>query len=215
MSTSTNQAVPKRALIVVDAQNDYDGGSLAITYPPFGDSIRNIARAMDAAAAAGVKVVVVKQLAPSTSPIFAAGSHGGELHPEIAKRPRDHYVEKKLPSAFTGSDLEEWLRANAIDTVTVAGYMTHNCDLSTVVHALHMGFSVEFLTDAAGSVSYANSAGYATAEEIHRVVTIILQSRFAAVLKTDEWIDCLNTGNLPLRDTIPASHQRALARQAA
>nr|WP_245316300.1 isochorismatase family protein [Mesorhizobium wenxiniae] len=135
--------------------------------------------------------------------------------PEISRRSRDHYVEKTLPSAFTGTDLEDWLRANAIDTITVVGYMTHNCDLSTVIHAVHMGFAVEFLSDATGSVPYANSAGYASAEDIHRVVTIILQSRFAAVLKTAEWIDCLKTGTLPERDTIDASNQRALARNAA
>ncbi len=213
MSTST---APRRALIVVDVQNEYDrGGNLTIQHPPFQETVLNVAKAIDAAAEAGVKIVVVKQLAPETSPVFAAGSHGGELHPEVAKRPRDHYVEKKLPSAFTGSDLEEWLRANAIDTLTVVGYMTHNCDLSTIIHAVHMGFAVEFLSDATGSVPYANSAGYASAEEIHRVVTIILQSRFAAVLKTDEWIGHLKAGTLPERDSIPASYQRALSKQAA
>jgi nicotinamidase-related amidase len=154
-------------------------------------------------------------MAPETSPIFATGNHGGELHPEIARRPRDHYVEKTLPSAFTGTDLEGWLRANAIDTIAVVGYMTHNCDLSTIIHAVHMGFAVEFLSDASGSVPYANSAGFASAEDIHRVVTIILQSRFAAVLRTAEWIDCLKSGKLPERDTIYASNQRALKRNAA
>ncbi|MER8895455.1 isochorismatase family protein [Mesorhizobium sp. M0676] len=206
---------PRRALIVIDVQNDYDGGDLAIQYPPFRDSVVNVARAMDAAAAAGVKVVVVKQMAPETSPVFAKGSHGGELHPEIARRSRDHHVEKSLPSAFAGTDLEAWLRANTIDTITVIGYMTHNCDLSTIIHAAHVGFAVEFLSDATGSLPYANSAGYASAEEIHRVVSIILQSRFAAVLKTAEWIDCLKTGALPERDTPYASNQRALARNAA
>ncbi|ESZ70517.1 isochorismatase hydrolase [Mesorhizobium sp. L103C119B0] len=205
---------PRRALIVIDVQNDYDGGNLAIQYPPFRDSVVNVARAMDAAAAAGVKVVVVKQMAPETSPVFAKGSHGGELHPEIARRSRDHYVEKSLPSAFAGTDLEAWLRANTIDTITVIGY-THNCDLSSIIHAAHVGFAVEFLSDATGSLPYANGAGYASAEEIHRVVSIILQSRFAAVLETAEWIDCLKTGALPERDTPYASNQRALARNAA
>jgi len=206
---------PRRALVVVDVQNDYNGGNLAIQHPPFADSVANVARAMDAAVAAGVKVVVVKQMAPENSPIFAKGSHGGDLHPEIARRPRDHYVEKTLPSAFTGTDLEDWLRANHIDTIAVVGYMTHNCDLSTIIHAVHMGFAVEFLSDASGSVPYANSAGYASAEDIHRVVSVVLQSRFAAVLKTAKWIDCLKTGALPERDTIYASNQRALARNAA
>lgn len=213
MSASATQ--PRRALVVVDVQNDYDGGNLAIQYPPFRASVLNVTRAMDAAAEAGIKIVVVKQMAPETSPIFAKGSHGGELHPEIARRRRDHYVEKVLPSAFTGTDLEAWLRANDVDTIVVVGYMTHNCDLSTIIHAVHMGFAVEFLSDATGSVPYANSAGYASAEEIHRVVSIILQSRFAAVLGTSDWIDRLKTGSLPERDTIYASNQRALARSAA
>lgn len=213
MSASATQA--RRALVVVDVQNDYDGGNLAIQHPPFRDSVANVARAMDVAAEAGIKIVVVKQMAPETSPIFARGSHGGELHPDVARRRRDHYVEKVLPSAFTGTDLEAWLRANDVDTIVVVGYMTHNCDLSTIIHAVHVGFAVEFLSDATGSVPYANSAGYASAEEIHRVVSIILQSRFAAVLGTAEWIDCLRTGGQPERDTIHASNQRALARAAA
>jgi nicotinamidase-related amidase len=206
---------PRRALVVIDVQNDYDGGNLAIQHPPFAETVANVARAMDAAAAAGIQIVVVRQMAPENSAIFAKGSHGGELHPEIARRGRDHYVEKTMPSAFTGTDLEAWLRANAIDTIAVVGYMTHNCDLSTIIHAVHMGFAVEFLSDASGSVPYANSAGYASAEDIHRVVSVVLQSRFAAVLKTAEWIDCLATGVLPERDTIYASNQRALRRNAA
>ena len=213
MSASANQ--PRRALVVVDVQNDYDGGNLAIQHPPFAETVANVARAMDAAATAGIQIVVVRQMAPESSPIFAKGSHGGELHTEIARRGRDHYVEKTMPSAFTGTDLEAWLRANAIDTIAVVGYMTHNCDLSTIIHAVHMGFAVEFLSDASGSVPYANSAGYASAEDIHRVVSVVLQSRFAAVLKTAEWIDCLATGTLPERDTIYASNQRALQRNAA
>jgi nicotinamidase-related amidase len=215
MSTTPNAHPPRRALIVVDVQNDYDGGNLPIQHPPFHSSVENVARAMDAATAASIKVVVVKQLAPETSPIFAKGTHGAELNPEIAKRPRDHYVEKKLPSAFTGTDLEDWLKANGIDTVTVVGYMTHNCVLSTIVHALHMGFAVEFLSDAAGSVPYSNSAGYASAEDIHHVVSVVLQSRFAAVVATAAWIEHLKAGTLPERDTIYASNQRALQRAAA
>ena len=206
----------RRALIVIDVQNDYDGGNLAITHPPFHDTLPNVARAMDVATSAGVRVVVVKMITPPTSNVFRPGTHGAELHPEIAGRPRDKYVEKTLPSAFTGTDLEYWLRVNGIETVTIAGYMTHNCDLSTVIHAMHMGFGVELLSDATGSLDYANSAGAATAEEIHRVTSVVLQSRFAAVVTTDEWVGHLEAGTAPERDNPSASSQRAIkARQAA
>ncbi|MCT7378419.1 cysteine hydrolase family protein [Chelativorans salis] len=215
MSQNAMYPTPKRALIVIDVQNDYDGGNLPIEHPPFRDSIANVARAMEAAGEAGVKVITVRHRAPQGAPVFAEGTHGAELHEAVETRRRDHHIEKTLPSAFTGTDLELWLRNNGIDTLTIAGYMTHHCDLSTTLHAAHMGFSVEFLSDATGTLPYENRAGSATAEEIHRVVTVVLHAGFAAVLTTDEWIDCLKTGALPERDNPYASNQRAIAESAA
>ncbi|WP_454826330.1 cysteine hydrolase family protein [Paraburkholderia xenovorans] len=205
---------PRRALIVIDVQNEYVTGDLPIEYPDVQSSLANIARAMDAARAAGVPVVVVQNFAPAGSPLFARGSNGAELHPVVSERARDHYVEKSLPSAFTGTDLAGWLAARQIDTLTVTGYMTHNCDASTINHAVHSGLAVEFLHDATGSVPYENSAGFASAEEIHRVFSVVLQSRFAAVASTDEWIAAVQ-GETPLaRGNIYASNQKTRARRA-
>jgi nicotinamidase-related amidase len=206
--------LPRRALIVIDVQNEYETGGLRIEYPPVADSLRNIGRAMDAAHAAGLPVIVVQQMAPADAPLFATGSHGWELHEVVARRPREHLVQKQLPSAFAGTGLGEWLTARDIDTLAVAGYMTHNCNDTTIKHAFDAGLQVEFLVDASGSVPYANRAGFATAEEIRRVFAVVEQSRFAAVMRTDEWIAHLADGSVPERDTIHASHQRALARTA-
>ncbi|WP_265943042.1 isochorismatase family protein [Dechloromonas sp. A34] len=54
----------KRALIVIDVQNEYFTGKLRIEYPDVRDSLANICRAMDAASAAGIPVVVVQHLLP-------------------------------------------------------------------------------------------------------------------------------------------------------
>ncbi len=59
-----------------------------------------------------------------------------------------------------------------------------------------------------GALSYENRAGKANAEELHRVFSVVLQSRFAAVASTDEWIAALMTGAALPRDTIYSSHQR-------
>lgn len=202
---------PKRALIVIDVQNDYVGGNLPIDYPPVEGSLANIGRAMDAARAAAIPVVVVQNVNPAAAPFMAEGTHGAELHPVVASRDRDHFVRKNMPSALTGTGLTEWLRERRIDTITIVGFMSHNCDLSTAIQAVHAGFAVEFLSDATGSLPYANRAGRASAEEIHRVVSVVLQSRFAAVMSTDEWIGLLASGGAPERDTIFASHRRAVA----
>ena len=198
----------KRALIVIDVQNDYVGGNLPIEYPPVELSLANIGRAMDGAKAAGIPVVVVHNVLAENAPIMARGTHGAELQETVTSRGWDHYVPKTMPGAFSGTDLEAWLRQREIDTLTIVGYMTHNCDLSTVVQGTHSGFKVELLSDATGSLPYANRAGSATAEEIHRVVTVVMQSRFAAVMSTDEWLDIAATGEEAERDTIFGSNRR-------
>ncbi len=205
---------PRRALIVIDVQNDYAGGTLTIQYPDVCDSLRNISRAMDAARQADIPVIVVQTVLATTAAMMARGTTGAELHEVVRSRPRDLLLEKTLPSALADTRLLSWLRERGIRTISVVGYMTHNCDDATIRHAVHAGLSVEFLSDASGSIAYDNRAGYASAEEIHRVFTVVLQSRFAAVMTTDEWIAMLRTGAPPERDDIFTSSQRAIARRA-
>lgn len=209
MSSPTPASI-RRALVVIDVQNEYFTGNLRIEYPPSSESLRNITRTMDAAHAAGIPVIVVQNRAPTTSPLFAHGSDGWQLMPEVARRHRDHWVEKSLPGAMTETDIESWSRARGVNTLTLVGYMTHNCVASTAVEALHRGFTVEYLHDASGTVPYANSAGLASAREIHHAYGVVLQSRFAAVATTDAWITALATQEALPRSNIYASHEEAL-----
>ena len=202
--------LPKRALIVIDVQNEYVSGNLRIEYPSIELSLANIAKAMDAAQAAGIPVVVVQHLAAASSPLFARGSQAAALHPLVAERPRDLLVEKQQASALSGTELGAWLRERGIDTLSVIGYMTHNCDDSTVRQAHHEGWKVELLHDATGSLPYANAMGAASAEEIHRVFTLVMHTGFAAVLGTDEWLAALASGEVPQADNIYLSNQRAV-----
>jgi nicotinamidase-related amidase len=200
----------RRALIVIDVQNEYVSGGLPIEYPPLTRSLPLIGKAIDEARKAGVPVVVVRQVAPAGAPLFARGSHGAQLHEVVTTRAHDHLIDKTLPSAFAGTDLADWIAERDINMLTVLGFMTHNCVDATIKQALHEGLEVEFLHDASGSVPYANRAGYASAREIHGTFAVVLQSRFAAVLGTDEWVAALALGVKPERDTIYQSHARGV-----
>ncbi|MYM81498.1 isochorismatase family protein [Duganella sp. FT50W] len=199
----------RRALIVIDVQNEYFNGTMKIAYPPLDVSLPNIIRAMDAARAADIPVVVVQHDAPEQSPIFAKGSPAWRLHDEIAGRPSNHHINKTYASVFTGTDLEQWIADHRIDTLTIVGYMTHNCDAATIYEASHKGLAVEFLSDASGSPSYENAAGKASAEEIHRVFSTVFHSGFAAVGTTDQWITAMCAGTALERDNVYLSVQRA------
>jgi len=202
-------SLPTRALIVIDVQNEYLTGNLPIEYPDPQQTLAHISIAMDTARVAGIPVIVVQQTSSASSPLFAIGSDGWQLHPVVASRPHDIYLRKVQPSAYADSELAQWINVRGINTLTVVGYMTHNCDASTINHALHNGTAVEFLHDASGSLSYHNQTGFASAEEIHRVFSVVLQSRFAAVLSTQEWIHRVKSGSLSVRDNIYSSSQRA------
>ena len=178
-----------RVLLVIDVQNDYFSGPMKVTYPS--GSFSNILAVMDAASAKGAPVAVIRHNLPAEAPVFAVGSAGWELHPEVEKRPRDVLIDKTLPGSFTGTGLEQFLKDRGADTVTVAGYMTQMCCDTTSRQAAHLGFGVEFLSDATGTLDVTNSAGSVTAEELHRAILVTQAMRFARVMTTREWLDSL------------------------
>lgn len=183
----------KRALLVIDVQNEYFTGKVPVTYPP--GSLRNILRVMDVATSAGVPVVVIQHAALSPkSETFRKGSDGWQLHPEVAQRNCDVVIEKNLPGSFTGTSLEAWLRERGVDTVVICGYMTQMCCDTTARQAVHFGMNVEFLSDATGTLAFSNSAGSVSAEEMHRAILVVQQSRFSKVMSAEEWIKNLAAG---------------------
>jgi nicotinamidase-related amidase len=206
-------AQPRRALVVIDVQNEYFTGNLLIEHPPRERSITAIARAIDAARAADIPVVVVQHTAPTGAPIFDKASPTWQLHPEVARRGQErsfeHQFEKHAASIFQGTGLADWLAARRIDTLTIAGYMTHNCDAASVYGAAERGLQLEVLADATGSLPYRNRAGAASAEEIHRAFLVVFHSNFGAVLGTEEWIAGLASGELPERGNVYASNLAA------
>lgn len=177
----------KRALLVIDVQNEYFTGKLPISYPQ--NSLERITRVMDAAEQAKIPIVMVQHSASRPdSATFRRESQAWELHPEVAGRSYDILIEKHLPGSFTNTQLETWLREHEIDSVVVSGYMTQMCCDTTARQAMHLGFGVEFLSDATGTLAFTNNAGKVSAEELHQAVLVTQQAGFSEVLPTEEWI---------------------------
>jgi len=180
--------IMKRALLVIDVQNVYFGGKFLITHPS--GSLENILLAMDGADAVGVPVIVIQHTASSMAG-FKKGTPEWELHPEVARRPCLTVIEKTLPGSFTATRLEEVLREKEINTVVICGYMTQMCCDTTARQAVHLGFRVEFLSDATGTLAVSNAGGSVTAEELHRAALVTQAMRFSAVMTTTQWLSKL------------------------
>jgi nicotinamidase-related amidase len=200
---TTNEVEPtmaelRRALVIVDVQNDYfdEGGPLEIQYPDRNESLTNITRVIDLAEDQGIPIAVVQHQYPAGAPVFAEGSEGWGLHPEISSRRTDSWkhIVKSYASVFAGTDFETWLRENDVETFTVVGYMSNNCDLATASAAEPLGFGVEMLSDASGAIHLANEVGLAGAQHLHETLLVLLHSNFAAVATTNDWVRAVKMG---------------------
>ncbi|CAN5536450.1 cysteine hydrolase family protein [soil metagenome] len=186
-------AAPKRALVVVDVQKEYFGGPLEVVHPTPADALANIVAVMKTAAEAEIPVIAVQHVMPTGAPVFVEGSDGYKLHPDIESilTSATKRVQKQFGSVFAGTDVTEWLRARGIDTITIVGFMTNNCDLATAVEAEGLGFAAEVLSDATGAINLANSAGTVSAHTLHTTLMTLLHSNFAAVATTGQWVDAV------------------------
>lgn len=187
---------PRRALILIDVQQQYFDGTLEIHYPPHADSLPRILAAIDAAEASGIPIVAFQHSGGEGAPLFAPGTPEFELHPEIEARATDEWtrITKSYSSVYAGTGLAEWLRERDLDTVALVGYMTNNCVLASSVEAEFLGFTTEVLSDATGAINIANSAGFASAQTVHTTLMALLNSNLATVATTEAWTAALADG---------------------
>ena len=177
----------KRALLVVDVQNEYFTGKMPVTYPE--GSFDNMLKVVDATNKSQIPVIFIRHTAPQKdAATFAKGSREWEIHEELLKKDHVRIVDKNLPGSFTNTELGALLSEKGIDTIVICGYMTQMCCDTTARQAVHRGLSVEFLSDATGTLDISNSAGKVMAEELHRAILVTQAMRFSRVISTDEWV---------------------------
>jgi nicotinamidase-related amidase len=158
-------------------------------------------RAIDAARAAGIRVIYVtvafREGYPEVSARnrsfsriagggrgagggggFIAGSEATAVHPDVAPAPGEPVVVKRRVSAFAGSDLDVLLRAGDVDTLILTGIATSGVVLSTLRQAADLDYRLVVLED-----------GCLDADpEVHRVLTGKVFPRQAEVMEVAEWV---------------------------
>lgn len=200
----------RRALIVIDAQQEYFDGLLPIQHPARDASITSIQTALNTARQTGTPVVLVQHELPAEAPVFASGSATWQNHPGVAAHENraTKCISKQFSSIFANTELESWLRKQGINTITLVGYMTNNCVIASAAAAEPLGFTVEVLSDATGAIDLANEAGTAPARQVHETLMALLHSNWAAVTDTETWTRAVSSGTpLTKSDLITSATQ--------
>jgi nicotinamidase/pyrazinamidase len=148
--------VAKRALLIIDFQNDFvPGGALPV---PGGDEIAP--RVSELVDSGGFDLIVAtrdwhppnhdsfKEQGGPWPPHCVARTAGADLYPGFDHSKVDHFVNVgSMPdhegySGFEHSDLEEILRRHGIEQVTVVGLATDYCVRASALDAVRLGFEV-------------------------------------------------------------------------
>ena len=198
---------PRRALIIIDVQQQYFGGPLEIQFPSHKESLSKITQVIDAAVAAKIPVVAVQHSAGEGAPVFDPSTLAFTLHPEVEKRKTDSWklFTKQYGSVYAGTQLADWLHSENVDTVTLVGYMTNNCVLASAVEAEFLGFGTEVISDATGAINIANDAGFADAKTVHETLMALLNSNWASVSSAEVWTAALRSGESTARSDLGSS----------
>jgi nicotinamidase-related amidase len=96
-------------------------------------------------------------------------------------------IEKHRHSALVGTPLAQWLVANGIRRLVIAGIRTEQCCETTTRHASDEGWEVDFVGDATLTFDMATPAGQTlTAAQIRERTETVLANRFATLATVDE-----------------------------
>ena len=174
----------RTALMVIDLQCGLAGLPFA---DPFDAVVKRSAALADAFRSAFLPVVLVntdgaapgRRDRPPGLPQFDGWT---ELVPELQAEPSDHRITKRSPGAFTGTDIERWLRDRGVGQVVIVGVATGTGVETTARQAYEAGFNVALAVDTMTDVD----------PVVHATCVERTFGRFAEITSSDEVIRLLD-----------------------
>jgi nicotinamidase/pyrazinamidase len=147
---ASRQPPTKRALLVVDMQNDHLAPGRPLEVPRAREIVPALAKRLEVARRENMPIVyVVDEHEADDTDLDIWGAHnikgteGSRVWPPLAPQSGDEVVGKPTYSAFTRSNLAEVLGKLKVDTLVLTGCLTELGLLATATDALQRGFAVE------------------------------------------------------------------------
>lgn len=136
---------PHTALVLVDLQDEFVHGGLAIADAPC--AIERAAVLLAWARAERLVIVHVRNVTRPGAALFAPGGPHSAFAPEVAPRGEELVLDKPTGGAFTKTALDARLRERAVDTLVVVGIMTHLAVAMTAEDGAVLGYRVLVAAD--------------------------------------------------------------------
>jgi nicotinamidase-related amidase len=132
------------ALIIVDAQNTYRTGVMALEGVEA--ALDQCQLLLERARKAGIPVIHIQHDAGVGTP-YDVTAEIGAIADKVAPVNGEPVVVKNYPNSFVQTDLHEQLQKLGVKNLVIAGFMTHVCINSTARGAFSLGYAVTVAAD--------------------------------------------------------------------
>jgi nicotinamidase-related amidase len=169
-------------LVLIDLQNEYRAGPIAL--PDADAAIANAGKLLARARQGGAAVFHIAHRGRPGG-LFDRTTERGAIVTALAPLAGEPVIEKELPNAFAGTDLQAHLAATGRKNIILAGLMTHMCVSSTARAALDLGFRTTIDADSCATRDLPDGrGGTISAATIHEVALVELSDRFAIIARS-------------------------------
>lgn len=180
----TPAKVRDASLVLIDMQNEYLSGPIAVTGAEA--AIANATKLLAQARESGAPVFHIAHRGRPGS-LFDRSAERGAIVSVLAPRPDEPVIEKELPNAFAGTDLQARLAATGRKDIVVVGFMTHMCVSSTARAALDLGLRTTIdATSCATRDLPDGRGGTIAATTLHDIALAELSDRFAIIARSSD-----------------------------
>lgn len=169
------------ALVLIDIQNEYLAGPLAL--PNADAAVANAKALLAKARAAKTSIFHIAHKGKAGGP-FDRDASRGAIVDAVAPQVDELVIEKGLPNSFAGTALNDALAATGKKNIILAGFMTHMCVSSTARAALDLGYRVTIDATSCATRDLPDGKGGAVkADVVNDVALVELSDRFAIIVR--------------------------------
>lgn len=177
---ATPAALADSALVLIDCQNTYREGIMALSGVEA--ALDEAAQLLAAARRLGIPVFHIQHDSGPGSP-YDISQPIGAIADKVAPASGEPVIVKNYPNSFVGTDLEKQLKASGRNNVVIAGLMTHMCVNSTTRGAFNLGFAPTVVAAATATRDLPGSNGQTVPAAVMQAASLAaLADLFAVVV---------------------------------
>ena len=179
----------KKALIIIDIQNDYFKGGANPLIGSIEASI-NAKSLLKDFREKSLSVIHIQHFSTRTgSTFFIPNTKGVEIHENVMPISGEKVIAKNYPNSFCETDLLDYLKSNNITDLVICGMMTHMCVDATTRAAKEFGFSCVVIGDACATRNLEIQGKNVLASEVQKSFLAALNYFYSTVKNTQEYLN--------------------------